>query len=358
MNTQEPYDLLDDYFNGKLTAEEAMKLEKRIEQDKDLKLAAEKHRRMLDELKFYGTRQQLKNTLEQSHRELNEPTILQLPVSKHRGWKKYLPLTAVAASVAMISVFGTLLTIRSLDEQKVNYKELRRTLEKVQQSQKMMMENIAETQEKKTIPGKYAGTGFLVSSNGYLATSHHIVKDNDSVYIENEKFGALKTSVVYSDPANDIAILKIEDEKACLNYSLPFLVSKAEASLGEDVYTLGFPRNDVVFGEGSVSALSGYKQNPNAYQVSVPVNPGNSGGPLLNSRGDLIGIISGIQTETLGAAFAIKSTVLLEALSNTSFDTLSTSLVLPKQNTLKNSNRVQQVGKWKDFVFMVKVYKN
>ena len=125
--------------------------------------------------------------------------------------------------------------------------------------------------------------------------------------------------------------------------------------MGENVFTLGFPREDIVYGEGSVSASTGYRQNANAYQVSVPVNPGNSGGPLMNENGDVIGIISGIQTETSGAAFAIKSRVLLDVINEVP-DSLKTSFTLPRQHFLKNSNKILKVKRWKEFVFMVKVY--
>ena len=170
-------------------------------------------------------------------------------------------------------------------------------------------------------------------------------------------FGRLNTDVVHSDPSNDIAILKIRNKFFKVR-PLPFILFSQDASLGESVYTLGFPREDIVFGEGSVSAATGFRQNPNAYQISVPVNPGNSGGPLLNDKGDLIGMISGIQTETTGAAFAIKSSVLIDVIKHESLDTLHTPLVLPKQNLLKNINRVQQIKRWKEFVFMIRVYNN
>jgi serine protease Do len=175
--------------------------------------------------------------------------------------------------------------------------------------------------------------------------------------VENPLLGILKTSVVYSDAGNDVSVLRIESEDVRLP-KLPYTVSASEASLGEDVYTLGFPREDVVFGEGSISALSGYRQNPNSYQVSVPVNPGNSGGPLFNAKGDLVGIISGIQTETSGAAFAIKSSILLEVIKNMPADSLHNPVVLPKYNSMRNLNKVDQVNRWKDNVFIVRVYNN
>jgi S1-C subfamily serine protease len=269
-------------------------------------------------------------------------------------------MAAVAASVVLISVLGTLLVTQFNEkEQTARFIE---AVRKVEQKQNLIINNMASTTEKKEAPpkvqpGRYAGTGFLVSSNGYIVTSHHVVKGADSVYIENSALGSFKTSVVYSDAANDLSVLRIEEPELKLP-KLPFIVNSDQANLGEDVYTLGFPREDIVFGEGSISALSGYGQNPNSYQVSVPVNPGNSGGPLFNSKGDLVGIISGIQTETSGAAFAIKSSILLDVISNMPVDSLHQPVVLPKYNSMRNLSKVEQVNKWKDNVFIVRVYNN
>lgn len=304
----------------------------------------------------------MKNVLEEIHGTLPEEEFIvslpsetpEQPVDKPR--RSYWPYTAVAASVAIISVLATLFITQFSDRKhSAEYKALRRNVEQIQQSQQKIMADINEKEKTEVFPAKYSGTGFLISPKGYIVTSYHVIKGADSVYIENEKWGRHKVSVLHSDPENDISILAIEKETLALPRLLPYTVSGIEASLGEEVYTLGFPREDIVFGEGAVSALTGYRQNPGAYQVSVPVNPGNSGGPLLNAKGDLIGIISGLQTETSGAAFATKSSVLQEVISQMPVDSLHAPIVLPRQNFLRSS-RVEQVKKWKDFVFMIRVY--
>ncbi|WP_333820541.1 trypsin-like peptidase domain-containing protein, partial [Ohtaekwangia sp.] len=356
---QSLYELLDNYASGRLSPEEAASVEYKLQHDPEFRRKAEQHRVFRDAMKFYGHRNQLKEILEQTHQEI-EAADATVPVvaMPSTGWKKYWPMTAVAASVAFLSILGTLWMTRSLEtKQTAIYKELRRNVDQIKRSQKIMMEDIAETKDRsKPIPGKYAGTGFLISANGYVATSYHVVKEADSIFIENEKFGRQKVAVVLRDQANDIAVLRIEhDSVTSVTRTLPYTIVKGEANLGERVFTLGFPREDIVFGEGSISASTGFSQNPNAYQVSVPVNPGNSGGPLFNESGDLVGIISGIQTETTSAAFAIKSSVISDVITAAALDTLERPLILPKYNTLKNSNRVQQVKRWRDYVFMVQV---
>jgi serine protease Do len=79
---------------------------------------------------------------------------------------------------------------------------------------------------------------------------------------------------------------------------------------------------------------------------------------LFNGKGDLVGIISGIQTETSGAAFAIKSSVLLSVIEKAPADSTRAPLVLPKQNSLRGLSKVDQVKKWKENVFVVRVFNN
>ena len=355
---QEIIELLDRYAKGQLSSEEATAVENRIKQDANFGQQAEQHLSLIGALKFHAERRKLKALLNEAHEELERPVkVISMESKTVKRFKKYWPVTAMAASIALISVVGTFFIIQTKENtQATIYKELRRNVEQIKKSQKILLEDLAEAKKKKTA-GNFAGTGFLISANGYMTTSYHVVKESDSVYIENEKFGNRRAVVVFNDPINDISILKI-DSSENMNLSLPYTISKSETGLAEEVYTLGFPREEVVFGEGSISAMTGYRGNPNAYQVSVPVNPGNSGGPLLNQKGDLVGIISGVQTQTSGVAFATKSTVLLEVIANETLDTLSKPLILSKQNLIKNTSRIEQVKRWSDYVFIVKVFKN
>ncbi len=125
--------------------------------------------------------------------------------------------------------------------------------------------------------------------------------------------------------------------------------------MGEDVYTLGFPKDDAVLGEGYVSSKTGHAGDTTAYQVSIPVNPGNSGGPLLDNRGNVIGVISAKEYQVDGAAFAVKSKYILEALNAIPQDSLGKRAVL-KKSPLQGLNRTKQIDMIQDYVFMIKVY--
>jgi serine protease Do len=345
-------ELLDGYVKGILSREDALAVEARMQNDEAFRQLVEEHRALGNALGSYGKRIQLKRNLDALHTDFEKP-VVSLPINR---WRKYRTLSGVAASVALISVVATLwITHNIRSQQTSDYLELRRSVDKIQKSQTALEKDL----KKKTVTvpkAQFAATGFLVSAQGYVVTSHHVINKADSVYIQNEKYGSLKAVVVHSDAINDVSVLKIVTPVKI--ETLPYTLTDVEADLAEGVYTLGFPREDVVFGEGSISSLTGYRANPNAYQVSVPVNPGNSGGPLLNNKGDLIGMISGVQTQASGATFAIKSAVLKQIVTDSVLDSLSVAIKLPKQNTIKNSTRIQQVKKLKDCVFLINVYKN
>ncbi|RZK59119.1 MAG: serine protease [Pedobacter sp.] len=122
------------------------------------------------------------------------------------------------------------------------------------------------------------------------------------------------------------------------------------------VYTLGYPKDDVVLGDGYVSSKTGLNGDTVAYQVAIPVNPGNSGGPLLDNSGNVVGVINGKETKTDGAAFAVKSKYIMEALNAIPQDSLSRRVAYGKRSSLLGLKRNQQVQKIQDYVFMIKVY--
>ncbi len=286
-------------------------------------------------------------------------------------WRAHRLTMGVAASVAILTAFSTLwLTAawkRSQQQSAYGFALLRREVDKLKRTQTAIIRDINATTPGTTAEqpdpdggraASFSGTGFALSANGYLVTSYHVVKDADSLLVEG---GALhrrfRAVTVYRDEAHDLAILRITDRRFSTLGKLPYTFKKADADLGERVYTLGYPREDVVYGEGALASRTGFEGDSAFYQVSVPVNPGNSGGPLLDDRGNLIGIISGRQLDIQSAAFAVKSTTLLKLLDNLPADDTATAKpVLPRANQLAGNRRPEQIRRLQDFVFVVKVY--
>ena len=135
---------------------------------------------------------------------------------------------------------------------------------------------------------------------------------------------------------------------------MPYSIKKGNSDLGEQFFTLGFPRNEIVYGEGYLSAKSGNDGDSTAYQLTVSANPGNSGGPIINHNGEIIGIITAKDSKADGVVYAAKSKnifTLVEKLKK--MDDKYKDVKTPTNNGLKGLDRVQQAKKMEEFVFMV-----
>jgi S1-C subfamily serine protease len=371
MTEKDTFALIESYLTGELSGPERLEFERQRLSDPVLAERFHDYQELHGALQLYKTRTALKQKLNVIHAQINAPAqpltpVTQQPASNWRVfWNQHFTTMAVAASVAVVTVFGSLLsldTVRSVKKQQnARYSELRREVEKIKRSQRALIKGIND-QTTSILPkpdvrsASFSGTGFVLSADGYFVTSYHVIKDADSVYIENKQGLRYKVKEVYQDKAHDLAILKIVDPNFSSFKPLPYALKSGTADLGEKVYTLGFPREDMVYGEGSLSSRTGFEGDSTAYQISIPVNPGNSGGPLIDSQGNLIGVISGKQMEQEGAAFAIKSAYLKEIIQGMGQDTLSEPLILPRRNHLAGLPRTQQLKKLQDYVFMVKIY--
>jgi len=136
------------------------------------------------------------------------------------------------------------------------------------------------------------GTAFAVRPDGFLLTALHVVKDAKAIEISCPESGRVSTWVEKFSEANDLAILRVADGKTPTYLSLGDLKS---VSLGEQVFTIGFPAPNLLGGEakfadGVVSSMS-VGGDAGYMQISVPVQPGNSGGPLINQRGEVVGVV-------------------------------------------------------------------
>ena len=131
------------------------------------------------------------------------------------------------------------------------------------------------------------------------------------------------------------------------------------SDVGDKVFTLGYPRTEMVYGEGSVSSLSGYSNDTSMYQISIPVNPGNSGGPLLDEQGNIIGVVRGKISSAEATGFAIKANHILQSIEENNEDSVKQDLssLQSKKSGLKGLKRSEQIKRIHPYVFNVLVYK-
>lgn len=351
------------YLGGRMTDAEFHAFEKLRAENPALDQQVVSHKAFIETLQSYGQRKKLMSSMNSIHEKLDVEAIKAevLPTSTiiRILWNKYKVNAAVAASVAILAVFTSLLSTGYFSHKNASrsdYNALRRAvsleLGKVKQDQKEILKNITTPVN----PGLFGGTGFALTSDGYLVTNSHVISGADSVYVQDSEGQSYKVDVVYEDHVYDVAILKIVSAKFKPLGTLPYSFKKASSDVGENVFTLGFPKDEYVFGRGYLSSKRGYKGDTTAYQVDISVNNGNSGGPLLDNKGNVIGIIKGKQSASDGAAFAVKSKYILSAIESIQADSVRSKIVITKKNALAGLSASDQIKKLEDYVFMVKVY--
>ncbi|MBC8110208.1 MAG: trypsin-like peptidase domain-containing protein, partial [Verrucomicrobia bacterium] len=295
----ELYDLIERYLKGTLPDEEKSRLEQNLAQDSYLASEVAEYSKLNQGFQTYKKRNQLKAKLNTIHKEIkssqNLPRKSQVYSLKVLG-RRYFPTMAVAASVAIITVLSTFYIHNYLrllqQEQTKNFVELSQSIKNTEKQIKKAVNEADNKQPEREASS--TATGFVIAANGYLVTNYHVIRGKyDSLRVESmSDHKNYLVEVVESDADLDLAILKIIDKNFKGFARLPYAIASRDFDLGEPVYTLAYPRNDMVFGEGSISARSDNQGDTTKYQVSIPVNPGNSGSPVFDNFGNLVAIVS------------------------------------------------------------------
>ncbi|MFD1256558.1 trypsin-like peptidase domain-containing protein [Mucilaginibacter terrae] len=359
-------ELIERYLNGELSDEERERFEALRRENAAVESKVSDHAHFTGLIKQYGQRVELEKRLNAIHQEIDVHALTE-EVMIHpnwvvKMWRNHHSKISVAASIAIFAILGTLYLSGNFNRSTSNFTALRReiqsvkrTTESLERSNKALLHDI-KAGKRVISPSKFGGSGFALTSSGYIVTNYHVIKNADSLYVQNASGDSYHARLIYTEPAYDIAILKIDDSTFAGLDNIPYTFKKSKSDVGEDVYTLGYPRDDFYYGKGYLSSSTGYNGDTTAYQVSLPVYPGNSGGPLLDNKGNIIGIISGKQSQTESAAFAVKSFYLFKAVQSVSADTSANTISLKSKNSLMGLSRQQQIKKLENYVFMVKVY--
>jgi len=154
-------------------------------------------------------------------------------------------------------------------------------------------ENRKQNQEP-GVKAAYSGTGFLFSSKDYVITNWHVIRGMKSIKVKFLNGEKINAKILLKDAENDIAFLKLEQSPQ-LPASEIRIGDSSKIRMGDEVFTIGYPAHQILgmnpkYTKGEVNALSGISDDPTVFQISVQIQPGNSGGPLFNSSGEVIGI--------------------------------------------------------------------
>lgn len=354
------FDAVERYRDGQMSDQEKLYFEELRTNNPDIDQAFAEHQFFLSELEKMSERKSLKHNLN----EVESKLINEGVISHKKGtgkiiylWNRYRRTIAVAAAIAGIVSLSTASLLSKYSENKkvseitpLVDNKLNQFEHKLNQIEHKLNDATTLTSKPK-FEANFRATGFLVDGSGYIITNAHVVQNAKNVIVENKKGEQFYTKPVYSNTTNDLAILKITDSLFKKVNELPYTFTKHSAELAEPIFTLGYPREEVVYGEGYLSAKSGYYGDTTSYQISISVNPGNSGGPVIDRDGEIIGIISSKETNADGVVFAIKSQNIYDALKEIKKDN---DIKLSKRNSLKGLTRVKQIRKLEDFIYKVK----
>jgi S1-C subfamily serine protease len=153
--------------------------------------------------------------------------------------------------------------------------------------------SVAKTESQPTKKPDSSGSGFFINREGHVLTNQHVVDDCSAIRIRAQGTDR-SAKVLASDESNDLAVLQVESSTGTI--SLPLL--PAAPRLAEPVAALGYPLPGVLSpsvgaSTGTISSLAGIRGDSRFIQISAPVQPGNSGGPLVDARGAVVGLIIG-----------------------------------------------------------------
>ncbi|MCY7423237.1 MAG: serine protease [Chitinophagaceae bacterium] len=357
-------DAIERYLKGEMEPNEKAFFEDLRKNTPEVDQMVVEHHMFMQQIEAYGQNRDMKHLLHNIHADLVQVRNIKEGAVTSGGkviqlWHKYKRVTAIAASIAgitalFISILVSYFTPMPNQGQLLYLSSQLEQIKKAQYAQSTQINDIKSKVPVDVKPNR-GGTSFLIDGKGYLVTNAHIVRGSSTLLVISNKGQEFKADLAFIDESRDLAILKISDEDFKPFATLPYSIRRNTTDLGEQIFTLGFPRNEVVYNEGYLSAETGFDNDTLSYQISLNANPGNSGGPVLNKNGEVIGILSSSQKQAEGVVFAIKSRSIFNALDELKKeDTTYQHIKLPTKSAVKGMDRTRQIKEIQECVFMVK----
>ena len=360
------------YISGQMKPDERVYFENLRKSSPELDQIVVEHTFFLQQMNRFDETRKLKSILNDTHIHLAEKGAIKFPRLKGKAKvvylvNKYKRVAAIAASIAgltALTMSAFMWSFSSAKPMKDEITILNRKFDALNRKDKEIdkkINNVIDNTQAgtTTTPGpEYTtgGTGFLVDVKGYIVTNAHVIQNASHIAVQKNNGSDLNATVIFLDQERDIAILKITDTKFKSPSSIPYSIKRNGGEISEPIYTLGYPRNDIVYGEGYLAAKTGFDGDTLSCQIAIAANRGNSGSPIFNKNGEVIGILSAKQITAEGAVFALQSKYIYNALAELKKqDTTYQKIKLPATSSLKGTERTQQVKKISDFVYIVKV---
>jgi serine protease Do len=369
INNNNIWELAEGYLAGSIPQPDFLKLKERLSADAAFAAEFYEATDLIRSMEDGGKQRRFRGMLRDIHQEKvqkQETKKAKLIWLTPQLWRT----ATIAAAVALVISTITVVTIKpSINKNESQYNTINRAvtdLKKAQAQQaaqqKQLKLDLDKTKKFAPPPSdvKYSGTGFALTNDGYFVTAYHVIytKEDgygDSVYILNRDGQYFKASLVNFNADADIAILKVE--RSGFKFAkgeLPYTFTAAKAGLGAQIFTLGYPNDDIVYSEGYISAKNGFAGNALQYTLELPAGHGQSGSPVIDEKGTVLGLLTAVGSPGESNTYAVGTKALLDLVQ-----TLPNSgrIHLAKSAKLAKLNREQQIEKMEAYTFSVKVYK-
>jgi serine protease Do len=355
---------IEKYLDGQLSADEAKKLEMLIVADDKIAGIVKLHQDIREGIKAYYERLQLKNKMAQWEDDKS------FPVQKPKKNSLLRPIMAAASISLLVTISGVSIyhfafrnkidtkledDITILNGEVDNY--VANTNKKIE----AVDEKVDAIQQDGEKVKDVIGTGFMLTGDGYVVTNYHVIKDALSikkhVTLEQQQNGetvTYKADVVSFNKKLDFALLKINDERFKPVGKVPYSISDKNVALAQRIYTLGYPKNDIVYTEGAISSLSGLKSDTMFYQLNIIAARGYSGSPVINEKGELIGLLSSKNAKAEGETYCVKMKYILDHIEKIKSENKDLDIKTNQKSKLSGKRITDQVKEVVNFVFIVK----
>lgn len=362
-NDQINMELFDAYLYGDMRDEERSDFERRLKEDEDFANGFQAHKDFLKKLDESSEYAAIRSQLRMIHQQ---PGVGENSFFKSRSF--YMGLAAVAGIALLVTVLNPFIKEGNSSVADEDYQFLKNEEPAAATEESYAMDTTIKTEPYESydegvgyISNQYLkkiieppmGTAFMISDGGYFLTSKHLTESYTQIILQNkETLKTFETIVVYEDSLLDFAILKCHPDIADDFSAVPYRFATEKVDLGKEVFTLGYPKNDIVYTKGSVSSETGYKSDTNSFEVSMPANPGNSGAPLFSSDGELIGIVNANNNRKQAVTYVINYFPIAMTLKNLS-ETDSVQVDLSTNKKLKNKTQIQLIKEFRSYIFEV-----
>lgn len=203
------------------------------------------------------------------------------------------------------------------------------------------------------------GSGFIISSN-VIATNYHVIEGAEKIKVILSVQGTPEeydAKILSTDKTNDLALLTIKDKKFTPLKPAPYNIVQGTVDVGTSVFTMGYPMSNVLGKEvkitdGLISSKTGFEGDAVTYQISAPIQPGNSGGALFDKKGHLVGITNAGIPSAENIGYAIKSSYLLNLI-----DSAPINIELPKGDASLSKKELPDIIKlYTPYIAFIKIY--